>query len=128
MLSTQDRFDILDLVARYATCVDSRDLDGLAECFTEDAGFALGELKVKGRAAIKQFFGSMPAGKGRHCNSNHVIQGDGTSATHESYIVYYSVGEKGAVVPAFLGNYKDRLTKSADGRWLIAERIATPVS
>jgi ketosteroid isomerase-like protein len=40
-LTTSDRLDLLDLVHRYAACVDERDVDAAAALFTEDGVLAV---------------------------------------------------------------------------------------
>jgi ketosteroid isomerase-like protein len=60
-MTAADRAELSDLVARYALLVDRRDLDGVAELFTEDGVLVLpglpGTLEptvvVEGRAGIR---------------------------------------------------------------------------
>lgn len=123
MLTTQDRLDILNVVARYAHCADKRDAEGFADCFSDQGRLIFGETDVRGRAALRGIFVGAAPGKSRHCNMNHVIREESGAVIHECYVVLFSY-ETGPIAPTFIGSYQDKFEKSADGKWRIVERVA----
>jgi len=54
-VSVEDRLDIHDMIARYAWALDTGDVDGYVNCFTEDAWIFHGpDGRLEGRAGLKQ--------------------------------------------------------------------------
>ncbi len=83
-LSTQDRLDVMDLVARYAECVDSGDAEGYAGLFTPDGVVEHSAGSVSGRAEIQAWVEALVkenrVGKNstlKHIMGLPVIRGDG---------------------------------------------------
>ncbi len=129
-LSTSDRQEILELTARYSRALDGGDADAFAGVFTDDGVLVLdtgGPVREhRGRGDLRAFIGGVKGlsaqRRGRHFNTNHVVQGDGDTATHGSYLVFLA-----NVAPAarpLTGTYEDRLTKVA-GEWKFNERRVT---
>lgn len=118
-LSTADRLEILELVARYNHAIDSGDGPGWADTFTEDGVFETARGKTEGRDALAKFVEgfatNMPGA--RHWNNNHVIEADGDGATHTCYLMLLRPGAD----PASTTRYVDRLVK-VGGAWKFAHR------
>jgi hypothetical protein len=85
-LATEDRLDILDLLARYCWLVDAGDGDGWADLWTEDGKFTGIPTPLQGRDQLRK----LPTGKLRHIITNIVIAGatDG-AATAKGYSTIY---------------------------------------
>lgn len=65
---------IRQLQAKYQRCLDTRDFDGIAECFTDDAQSAYGNgtMSYDGKEAILGFLRRVMT---RHIPSTHLIHG-----------------------------------------------------
>lgn len=90
---------IRSLQARYQRCLDTRDFDGLAECFTEDAvsSYGNGSMSYSGRDAILEFLrGAMTL----DMPSSHLIHGgeidvrDNSTASAKWYLEDYLLHRK----------------------------------
>ena len=125
-LTDRDRLDIMDLLARYAQCLDLGDLDGYVANFAPDG--VLFE-QHHGREAIRQFVGGLLERRKTatdmrlHLTGFPVIAGDGLNATAESYIVWIVTGDSASPVVG-AGRQADTLVK-IDGRWLFQTRVLT---
>jgi 3-phenylpropionate/cinnamic acid dioxygenase small subunit len=77
IVSTELRFEILDLVYRYATGIDSRDWDLFRSVFSDDADVDFGFSRWSGGDAFTAFMREAhdPAGRTLHRMSNTVITG-----------------------------------------------------
>ena len=126
-----DRAEIEDLQARYLFALDFHDPDLYVSTFTEDGVLDYGSGDVKGRQAIKEVIGRMPApavvaGKraaaARHNISNIVIKVDGNKAKSISAWFHYSNDnpDRRGVFDGF-GHYEDELVK-VNGKWLFTKR------
>jgi 3-phenylpropionate/cinnamic acid dioxygenase small subunit len=128
-LEIADRFEIEDLLTRYATAVDTRDWGLYQTVFTADAvidytssGGIRGELEevTKWLADALSIF-SMS----QHMVTNRDIRVAGDTATSRSYF-YNPMGRTkrdGTMDLMFVGGYyRDQLRRTAEG-WRIAERI-----
>lgn len=117
-----DRQAIEQLLAGdYPHALDTRNFDAYAALFTEDGELSLQGNTAKGRAAIKEFVGALPAEpRVIHpiTNLSYTIEGD--SATGGAY--WQDIGLAGGT-PAVLiaGRYEDTLRK-VNGEWRIAKR------
>ncbi|OQD54904.1 hypothetical protein BM536_023960 [Streptomyces phaeoluteigriseus] len=118
---------LLDLLRR----LDFQEPASVAELFTEDGTWAwpAGERLVRGREALRAYFGSRPADRrSRRLMSNVLVEvtsADTVSAT--SYFTTYRVdGHDGGTVPAGppvqIGHYEDVFRRSSEGDWLLAAR------
>lgn len=86
----EDIESIRQLQARYQRCLDTRDFDGLASCFTDDAvsAYDSGEMAYEGREAIVGFLSKTLT---RHIHCSHLIHGGEFSfadATHATGLWY----------------------------------------
>ena len=85
MLTTEDRLDILDLLARYNYAIDDNDGDAWAACFTEDGVFTSPNGSFTGREALSKFADESKRG-GLHLTSNHIITCDGNEVEMRCYL------------------------------------------
>jgi ketosteroid isomerase-like protein len=115
-----DRFEIGELLDRYAHAIDSWDWDLLATVFTDDAvvdfssvgQYVEGDARIRGLDAItawytealRPFFGVL------HFMGNHRVLLDGDTATSRSYMHVLSMPMGGV--------YESQVVRTADG-WRI---------
>jgi len=128
-LSTEDRLDVMDLVARYAECVDSGDAVGYAALFTPDGVVEHSAGSVRGRAEIQAWVEGLvredrvgKASKLKHIMGLPVIRGDGDRATARTYVTIPRHMDSGEIVIRLAGTYFDDCVK-LNGAWLIAKRV-----
>jgi len=124
-LTSDDRILIMDLIARYARCLDSGDLDGYVSLFTADAtlfGAHTGHQNI--RAYVDQVIRRRADDPSRrmHFVGMPTIDGDGERATVHSYLLWVQLGAASPVSAA--AEYTDTCIKQ-DGRWLFASRTLT---
>jgi uncharacterized protein (TIGR02246 family) len=119
-----DKAAIMDVLARYAVTVDSGDIQGFGDVFTEDVVWqwpALG-LKYEGRAAMRELAAAiaryLPGGQ--HVTSNHVITLDGDKARAVCELTCF-ISRPEKIHTVLQGFYRDEL-KNEDGRWYICRR------
>lgn len=112
----------------YALAVDSRDYDGFAALFTEDAVLDLGSARHVGRATIRAAMDQRPEDLvSRHVVSNILIEAESADeAQGVTYLTLYrghSDGGpvEGKIAPAAVGHYRDRFRRTDEG-WKLAER------
>ncbi|MGA5140550.1 nuclear transport factor 2 family protein [Streptomyces azureus] len=117
---------ILDFVHR----LDLGEPSSVAELFTEDGVWQWpeGDRLIKGRDALRTYFGSRPAGRlSRRLMSNVLVTVVSSGAAQAiSYFTTYRVdGYEGGVIPAGppvqVGHYEDTFRR-AGGAWLLASR------
>ncbi|WP_369258457.1 nuclear transport factor 2 family protein [Streptomyces sp. R35] len=117
---------VLDFVRR----LDLGEPGTVAELFTEDGTWEWpeGERAVKGREALRDYFGGRPADRlSRRVMTNILVTVDSpTTATATSYFTTYRVdGHTGGMVPAGppvqVGHYEDTFRKAGDA-WLLTSR------
>jgi len=124
-LSTEDRLEIAELVARYCWAIDQRRWDGFLDLFTDDCRLDFGDVMgvFEGRAGIERFTTVMTGLDlfMRHYSTNLVVEGDGREAQARSYVL--ALTGSGAGRNPATGRYEDRLVK-VNGRWRIRERRA----
>jgi len=121
-LAVADRFEILDLAARYNHAVDGGDAAAVAALFVEDGVLdADATGPIRGRDAIAAYIASRPDGwqRRRHWNNSPVIEGDGDEATLALYLAVVSWRE--TIVPRLVGRYRDELRR-VDGAWRFVRR------
>ena len=118
VLSAADKVAIMDVIYRAGRTVDSRDPEGRADCYTDDAVYEYegGEKTVGRDAFIEKLRGAADPHDSLHWTTNHIIEGTGTEAKGLMYFaVYYQE------VIAATGTYSDTYRK-VDGEWRIASR------
>ena len=124
-LSTEDRLEIAELLARYCWAIDQRHWDGFLELFTDHCRLYFGDVMgvFEDRAGLERFTTVMTGLDlfMRHYTTNVIVQGDGTEARARSYVL--AITGSGAGRNQATGRYEDRLVK-VDGRWRIRERRA----
>ena len=132
-VSTEDWSAIMDLVARYNHTWDLNGPDGAAQwasTFTEDGVFEVNlhrpegveTLIARGRAELEDAYKTRHASQGptggQHWNNNHVIEGDGDTASHRCY--YMQVSTRSASI-VWTGVYYSTVVKVND-EWHFARR------
>jgi hypothetical protein len=123
-LTADDRFAIMDLLARYARCIDFQRWDELPTLFTDDCtvdfGKVMGTHQGKdGVATMARMIGSTGLMM-RHYSTNVIIDGDGDHVDVTSYVLAYTGSGPGQLM-ATTGRYEDEMVKR-DGRWLLKRR------
>lgn len=122
-LTTTDRLQIQEVLARYSHCIDRGRWDALVELFTADCQLDLSQMMglYEGHAGVRKFSETLaPLGLFmRHLVTNIVIEGDGERAHVESYVV--AVTGSAATPSRTTGFYDDELVKQ-NGRWLLHRR------
>ena len=122
MLTTEDRLDILDLLARYNYAIDDGDAETWAACFTEDGEFVSPADQLKGAAELTQF-ASRPSRGTLHYTTNEIITGDGDEAAMRCYLELVNAsGAKPEIL--FCGRYEDELAKTPAG-WRFKKRTVS---
>ena len=126
--------DVLSTLYQLAHAIDYGEHDLWVDCFAADAVFQMVEVSARGRtvrvrhegrpalAAFIPGHSSAPEYFHKHLTTVPMIQVDGDSATSVSYFARIDAGHAGPFLWSF-GRYNDRLVRSADGRWRVAERI-----
>ncbi len=111
------------LQAKYQRCLDTRDFDGLAECFTADAvsSYGNGSMSYNGRDAVLDFLrGAMTP----DMPSSHLIHGgeidvrDASTASAKWYLEDHLLHRKFMVKLHGAAIYDVEYVKD-DGRWQI---------
>jgi uncharacterized protein (TIGR02246 family) len=127
-LTTNDRFAIHELVARYNKAIDTGDPKGWADTFTEDGTFDGIAGVFTGRDQLQGFveaYVSDPQfadwASSQHWTTNLVIDGDGDHAEMFAHVKMVKPEPDGGRI-ILVGVYTDTLAK-VDGRWLFARRI-----
>ena len=117
-LGAADRAAIMDVIYRAGRTVDSRDPEGRADCYTDDAVYEYegGEKTVGRDAFIEKLRGAADPRDSLHWTTNHIIEGTGTEATG---LMYFAVYYQQAI--ASTGTYSD-IYRKVDGEWRIARR------
>ena len=127
---TADRLAVADVMIRYATCVDARDLDRYATCFTDDVevtGFSGGPITGLANylpwvgSALKRF------SQTHHMLGNQVVEIDGDHAHLRTYVTATHVlADDADTLLVLWANYDDRLIRTPDG-WKITHHRLEPV-
>ena len=128
-MSLEDRAEVMDLVARYAECVDTADVEGYAALFTPDGVVEHSAGSVKGRDEIRAWVAGLakdgrigPGSQLKHVLGLPVIRGDEQRCAARTYVMIPRMMESGEISTRLMGTYKDDIVKQ-DGRWLIEKRI-----
>jgi ketosteroid isomerase-like protein len=120
MLSTEDRLAILDVVARYNRFADERDVEGTVGLYTDD-GYIDGDFNTgRGHEGLRSDLPGIFEMEGtlkRHVTTNHIVDGDGETATVRSLLVVI----EGETLPGVgaTADITDDLRK-VEGEWRLA--------
>jgi ketosteroid isomerase-like protein len=123
----EDEAEIRNLVARYGFRIDDRDMDGVADCFTEDGGFSSreGKMGAQGRqAVVDQFHDRWSVlGPANHIVHQHLVELDPDDPDHAKGTVssHAELIRNGEVWLTAL-RYDDQYRRE-DGRWRFADRM-----
>jgi hypothetical protein len=125
MCSCADRHAIVDVLNKYATCLDARNWDGLDDIFHRDAVARYGTA-LEGRSAIIGAIRGFLDGCGatQHLLGTYRIRVDGDHAQciTQARVIHVGAGERAALVPyEAIGAYRDDLVRTSDG-WRITHR------
>ncbi len=120
-LSLEDKYEIIELTAKYCFAVDFHDGEALTRLFTDDGvlewyerirGRDVLRVSAKGTEELRAFGAGRRALSGtpeaKVAPTGHVVEGDGDTATHRCYL-----GANGV--------YTDEVVK-VDGAWRIKQR------
>ncbi len=129
-MSAEDRLAVIDLIANYAWCVDTGDVEGYVDNFLADGVVEYGSgSRCAGHDEIRSWVAGLVDIKqiGSESGLRHVlgiprIEGDGERCSARTYVVIprlYATGEIG--IPLVI-SYIDDCVK-VDGRWRFAKRI-----
>lgn len=128
MLTTEDRLDIADLIARFTQCSDYADWNTLSTLFTPDVVTELDGLPVRYEGIEQQVEHARESdrqaeGKNRHFNFNMTI----TERDGRIYADYAFMNVNAGHAPmtsqiVVTGRMQDRVEKTPDG-WKIAHRF-----
>ncbi len=128
-----DRLAIQDVMTRYATGVDTRDLDLLASCFAADvvaSGFAAAG-PVVGRDAWLAFVAKALGrfGRTQHLIGNQVVDLRGDEATMTCYVqATHELAPDRTQLMTLWGAYEDEFRRM-DGHWrIVAHRLESIVT
>ena len=125
MLTTEDRLDILELLARYNYAIDDSDGAAWADCFVADGAFESPTHSLHGRDELQAFAADSPLGA-LHLTTNQIIEGDGDRARMRCYLELVSAAAGAQPEIRFCGRYEDELVKTAAG-WRFSKRTVGPV-
>jgi uncharacterized protein (TIGR02246 family) len=128
-MSAEDRLAVIDLIARYAECVDTADVEGYAQLFAPDAVVEHSGGVVRGRDEIRAWVSGLaredrigPRSQLKHVMGLPAIRGDDQRCTARTYILIPRQMEAGDISIRLAGAYRDDIVKQ-DGRWLFAKRV-----
>jgi 3-phenylpropionate/cinnamic acid dioxygenase small subunit len=130
--ATADRLAIIDTLTSYCLALDTKDWDGLANAFTDDAEADYGELgpTLTGGAAITADLRGIvePLDTTFHLVGNFLIDLEGDSATSTTYLFAQHVFHEAVGGPIFHVTliYHDKHLRTPDG-WKIASRRLQPI-
>jgi hypothetical protein len=115
-VSPNERFEIIDLINRYATAIDIRDWDLFQTAFTDDAKIDYGFGKWDGAAAFTTFMREThaPAGRTLH-RMNNVVITDTDPFTVRTYGEAVILEEDNLKGTAANGWYDDVLARTERG-------------
>jgi hypothetical protein len=129
-LTADDRFEIMELYARYAWAVDSGDLEELEKVVTEDARLIYIGRDFIGRDGAREMLANFLKDTGipgsQHFYGDFIITGTGTEAHVRAYVArMYRMPRTSHGQMLWQGYYTDTCVKR-DGAWFIHVRAAHP--
>ena len=133
-LTTEDRLDLHELVARITHAIDFSNPDAVAELFTPD-GVMQGEesprkgggvrYRTQGREELRTYIAAAVEKRpvrGRHWTSNVVIEPSETGAVGTSYLIFLTIDPQNSTSSILLtAVHHDQYLKTTDG-WKFAKR------
>jgi hypothetical protein len=127
-LTLQDRIGISDLFARYAWCLDTRDIEAFGDNFAVDGIIDMpGVGRFEGRQEVRRYAKMLtddPAYPGRqHWIGQSLVQADASGCSVRSYAMVTRRPTDGPCSILSLGYYNDRCVKQANDIWVFAERV-----
>lgn len=120
------RVQIRELVAVYCFTIDSRDVDGIGQCFTRDGSFRSidGAMNAAGRdAVIAQFHGRFAVlGPSNHFTHDHLITFDEADPLHATGLIntHAEVVRNNEAMLTSLRYHDDY--RHEEGRWRFKDR------
>ncbi len=122
MSNVEDHLAIRELAARYNRAFDYGDPEAWVKCFTDDGTFEMGGKQLAaGSEALLAFANKMiPTMKVKHCTTDAIVEVNGSTGTHDAYLILMSCGEK--VSAANSGRYLDKVVKQ-NGQWKFQQRV-----
>lgn len=129
-----DRFTVREHLERYCACLDARDFEGVAACFTHDAEAAFGsgvgdaDPLVGGKAIADWLRVLDNYRESIHAVSHVTVAFDGAEADVGSLLVATLIGGPERSGRAYVRGirYTDRMVRR-DGGWLIRRRRHRPL-
>lgn len=131
-LATEDRLDLMDLIADYSWALDTGDADALVECFTEDCLMSEevfddpdiwnGHEGIRG---LMNHYANAPGFPGRQHHVTQIKyfpQEDGSVKIKSFAFVTECEGEPPYLL-RFAGWYDDLAVKCDDGKWRFKRRL-----
>jgi len=130
-LTTADKFEIHELLARYGHAIDSGKGDELAATFTPDGEFDGPGGTHSGTEAIRtmgiEYHAHPDINNTQHWINSIVVTGDGDRAKAVSYAMCTSPTVDGEAIRIELINkYEDEIHR-VNGAWLIHRRVVVDV-
>ncbi len=128
-MSAEDRWNVFDLIARYAECVDEGDVEGYVGLFAPDGVIEHGAGRCDGHDEIRPWVAELlemnrigPKSGLRHVMGTPIIRGDSETCTARTYMMIPRQEDDGSVTLPLVGTYLDSCVK-VNGRWLFAKRV-----
>jgi hypothetical protein len=126
-ISRDDKFDIMELIARYNHAIDGGDPDGVADCFLEDGIFQGRSGRFVGRAELRKLGMTLtPSCLPRHMVNNVLIDGEPGQpdvARIKSHLCFYEIKPEGFHFKTS-GVYTDVVVRTPQG-WKFKTRLMT---
>lgn len=120
-LIASDKLEILELAARFEMALDKEEVEKYLAIFVDDGVVQGFWGTATGKEQLQQGFYAMLdtfARGRRHCTTNAIIQGDGSEAVMESYLLVFNRADLHRIGSAFV---TDRARK-IEGQWYLASR------
>ena len=129
-MSAEDRLGVMELIASYARCIDSGDVDGWVDNFMPNAVFRPASGEHTGHEQIRQWLVNLmqPGRVGAdppqlvHFVGLPQISGDSQRAHSQTYCVIIDYDEDKKIRVPLVGRYEDTCVKDGD-RWRFEQRI-----
>jgi hypothetical protein len=126
-ITRDDKFDIMELIARYNHAIDGGDPDDVAACFLDDGVFEGRSGRFVGRAELRKLGMTLTASCiPRHMVSNILIEADPNetdAARIKSHLCFYEVKPEGFHFKTS-GIYTDVVVRTPAG-WKFRSRLMT---
>ena len=122
--SLEDRIALQDLIVEYCAQIDRSNVEGVVDCFAEEAVLdltGLGLSRLQGRGEIREFFTSVFAtmAHNAHYSSNFKLDAlDGDRASAHAYVHAVGKSTDGGDVLVYAKHEFDAVR--TDGGWKIA--------